>query len=116
MWQMQDEQWSQRTYWLIWAQERRHGRGEVLSVQCSGRAPSCRTLLRVAFCRWNVEHTFACGQERAWVSRTMRVGIISGLMRHQTLCLLMLTFVAGHTERLRGEKSGGDDGAGVQCV
>jgi hypothetical protein len=23
-------------------------------------------------------------------------------MRHQLLCLLMLTFVAGHTERLRG--------------
>ena len=34
----------------------------------------------------------------------------TGLMRHQTLCLLMLTFVAEHTERLRGEKSGGDDG------
>src|SRR4051812_47368890 len=28
----------------------------------------------------------------------------------------MLTFVAGHTERLRGEKSRADDGAGLQCI
>lgn len=38
------------------------------------------------------------------------------MRRHQTLCLLMLSCVAGHTERLRGEKSGADDGADLQCI
>jgi hypothetical protein len=34
-------------------------------------------------------------------------------MRHLTLCCVTLTFVAGQAERLRGEKPGGDSGAGV---
>ena len=38
------------------------------------------------------------------------------LMRHLSLCLAALGFVAEHTERLRGEKSGADDGAGVPGV
>src|SRR5262249_15391010 len=36
-----------------------------------------------------------------------------GLMRHLILCLTALGFVALHTERLRGEKPGSDDGASV---
>ena len=36
-----------------------------------------------------------------------------GLVRHQYLCLAVLAFVALHAERLRGEKPGGDGGAGV---
>ena len=39
-----------------------------------------------------------------------------GLMRHLMLCRVTLTFVAGHAEGLRGEKSGGDGGAGVPGV
>ena len=35
-----------------------------------------------------------------------------GLMRHMVLCLLAMVFVAEHTARLRGKKSGGDTGAG----
>ena len=69
-------------------------------------------LLRVAFRRRNVEHTFR-------VSKTeIGFGHFEGrnygaLLRHLILCLLVLGFVAEHTERLRGEKSGGDAGAGV---
>jgi hypothetical protein len=43
-----------------------------------------------------------------------------GLMRHMTLCQLVLLFAAEPTDRLRGEKPGGDgadrraDGAGAQ--
>src|SRR5262249_46295094 len=36
----------------------------------------------------------------------------TGMMRHQVLCLLLTTFAAEHAQRLRGGKSGGDDGAG----
>src|SRR5205807_8596767 len=74
-----------------------------------------QTLVRVAFCRWNVEHTFRVGKSELGFTHYEGRNY-TGLMRHQMLCLLMLTFVAGHTERLRGKKSGGDDGAGLQCV
>ena len=37
----------------------------------------------------------------------------TGLIRHLTLGLVVLGFVALHTERLRGEKPGADIGAGV---
>ena len=36
-----------------------------------------------------------------------------GLVRHLTMCLVVLAFVAEATESLRGEKSTGDGGAGV---
>ena len=39
-----------------------------------------------------------------------------GLMRHLMLALVVLGFVADQTERLRGEKPGGDDGASVPGV
>ena len=74
-----------------------------------------QTLVRVAFRRWNVEHTFRVGKSELGFTHYEGRNY-TGLMRHHTLCLLMLTFVAGHTERLRGEKPGGDDGAGVQCL
>ena len=114
VWQMQDKKWSHRTYWLIWARNVATGEEKYFLSNAPADA-KLRTLVRVAFCRWNVEHTFRVGKsELGFMHYEGRN--YTGLMRHQTLCLLMLTFVAGHTERLRGEKSGGDDGAGVQCV
>ena len=67
-----------------------------------------QTLVRVAFRRWNVEHTFRVSKsELGFMHYEGRN--YTGLMRHQTLCLLSaLAFVAGHTERLRGEKSGSE--------
>ena len=38
------------------------------------------------------------------------------MMRHLMLCLVVLGFVAGQADRLRGEKPGGDAGAGVPGV
>jgi len=40
----------------------------------------------------------------------------TGLMRHLMLALVVLGFVATQTERLRGEKSTGDSGAGMPGV
>ena len=37
-------------------------------------------------------------------------------MRHLMLCLVVLGFVAGQADRLRGEKPGGHDGASVPAL
>jgi SRSO17 transposase len=114
VWQMQDKQWSRRTYWLIWARNVATGEEKYFLSNASADA-KLQTLVRVAFRRWNVEHTFRVGKSELGFTHYEGRNY-TGLMRHHTLCLLMLTFVAGHTERLRGEKPGGDDGAGVQCL
>jgi SRSO17 transposase len=113
VWQMQDKHWSTRTYWLIWARNVATGEEKYFLSNAPADA-KLQTLVRVAFRRWNVEHTFRVGKSELGFTHYEGRNY-TGLMRHQTLCLLMLTFVAGHTERLRGEKSGGDHGAGVQC-
>ena len=114
VWQMQDKKWSHRTYWLIWARNVATGEEKYFLSNASADA-KLQTLVRVAFRRWNVEHTFRVSKSELGFTHYEGRNY-TGLMRHQTLCLLMLTFVAGHTERLRGEKSGGDDGAGLQCL
>ena len=114
VWQMQDKKWSQRTYWLIWARNEATGEEKYFLSNAPANA-KLQTLVRVAFRRWNVEHTFRVAKSELGFTH-YEGRSYTGLMRHQTLCLLMLTFVAVHTERLRGEKSGGDAGAGVQCV
>ena len=74
------------------------------------------TLLKVAFTRAGVEHLFRQAKSEIgfghYEGRNYR-----GIMRHMTLCQLVLLFAAEQTGRLRGEKSGGDgraDGAGAQ--
>jgi len=114
VWLMQEKEWSRRTYWLIWAKNVETGEEKYFLSNASTNA-KLATLLRVAFSRWNVEHSFRVGKSELGFTHYEGRNY-SGLMRHQTLCLLMLTFVADHTERLRGEKCGGHDGAGVQCV
>jgi SRSO17 transposase len=114
VWQRQDKEWSTRTYWLLWARNVATGEEKYFLSNAAADA-KLPTLLRVAFRRWNVEHTFRVGKSELGFTH-YEGRSYQGLMRHQTLCLLMLTFVAGHTERLRGEKSGGDDGTGVQCL
>src|SRR5271154_347504 len=111
---MQDKQWNNRTYWLIWARNVATGEEKYFLSNAQADA-KLLTLMQVAFCRWNVEHAFRVGKSELGFTHYEGQSY-NGLMRHQMLCLLMLTFVAGHTERLRGKKSGGDDGAGVQCI
>jgi SRSO17 transposase len=112
VWQVQDSKWSQRTYWLIWARNVATGEEKYFLSNAPATAKLER-LVRVAFRRWNVEHGLRVVKSE--IGFTHYEGRnYTALLRHQTLCLLMLTFVAGHTERLRGEKSGADDGAGVQ--
>jgi SRSO17 transposase len=70
-------------------------------------------LLRVAFCRWHVEHVFRISKSELGF-RHFEGRHYVGLMRHLVLCLVTLAFVAEQTERLRGEKKSGDNaGASV---
>jgi SRSO17 transposase len=112
VWQMQDGAWSQRTYWLIWAKNVASGE-EKYFLSNAPTTANVERLVRVAFRRWNVEHSIRVAKSE--IGFTHYEGRnYTALLRHQTLCLLMLSFVAEHTERLRGEKPGTDDGAGVQ--
>jgi SRSO17 transposase len=119
----QDSQWDvkaaqvwvsgagERTYWLIWARNVETGEQKYFVSNAPERA-SLGRLLRVAFGRWNVEHSFRVSKGeigfRAFQGRNY-----VALMRHLTLCLLTMAFAAGQAERLRGEKPGGDVGTGV---
>lgn len=98
-----------RTYWLIVA--RNVASGEIkYFVSNAPPKTALKILLKVAFCRWGVEHAFrlvkseigfAHFEGRSW----------KGLLRHMILCQAVMLFVAEQTTRLRGEKSAVDDGA-----
>src|SRR3954470_16736135 len=72
-------------------------------------------VLAVAFRRWAVEHAFRLGKQEAGLTH-YEGRDYTGLLRHLTLALVVLGFVATHTERLRGEKPAGDARAGVPGV
>jgi SRSO17 transposase len=69
----------------------------------------------VAFRRWTVGHGFRLGKQEAGLL-DYEGRDYTGLLRHLILALVVLGFVATHTERLRGEKSAGDGGASVPGV
>ena len=104
------EGWSEGTYWLIWACNDETGEEKFFLSNAAKDTP-IETLLKVAFRRWTVEHSFRVVKSelgfghfegRTWV----------GLMRHMVLCLLGMVFVAEHTAQLRGKKSRDNNGAG----
>jgi SRSO17 transposase len=107
----------------VWVNGRRHtpavaaceATGEVKYFLTNATAAPLRPVLRVAFRRWAVEHLFRVAKSEAGLThyegRTYR-----GLIRHLILCLVVLSFVAIQTDRLRGKKPGRDDGAGLPGV
>jgi SRSO17 transposase len=76
---------------------------------------SVARVLAVAFRRWTVEHAFRLGKQEAGLM-DYEGRNYTGLVRHLTLALLVLGFVATRTERLRGGKPSGDGRAGVPGV
>jgi SRSO17 transposase len=98
-------------YRLIWAQNELTGEQKYFIAGGAAAAP-LGLLLRVGFTRWNVEHSLRLSKSELGF-RHFEGRSYVGLMRHLTLCSVTLTFVAGQAEGLRGEKSGGDGGAGV---
>jgi SRSO17 transposase len=69
-------------------------------------------VLAVAFRRWTVEHAFRLAKQEAGLMH-YEGRDYTGLTRHLLLALIVLGFVAAHTERLRGEKSAGHGRASV---
>jgi SRSO17 transposase len=67
-------------------------------------------VLAVALRRWTVEHAFRLGKQEAGLM-DYEGRNYTGLLRHLTLALIVLGFVATYTERLRGEKPRGVPGA-----
>jgi SRSO17 transposase len=99
------------TYWLVWARHERTAE-EKYFVSGAPEDVPLGVLLRVGFTRWNVEHGLRLSKSEIGL-RHFEGRSYVGLLRHLILCCVTLTFVAGHAEGLRGEKSGGDGGAGV---
>jgi SRSO17 transposase len=103
--------WSAGTYWLIWASNDATGE-EKFFLSNAPEDTKVEVLVRVAFRRAAVEHAFrVCKSELGFGHFEGRSYV--ALMRHLSLCLVALAFVAEHTQRLRGEKSRADNGAGV---
>ena len=105
---------SERRYRLVVA--RNEATGEVKYFLSNAAADTeLSTLLRVAFTRWNVEHTFRVAKTEIGFGHFEGRSYVA-LMRHMILCLVVMGFVAEQTDRLRGGKPGGDAGAGVPGV
>jgi len=105
--------WSSGTYWLIWASNDETGE-EKFFLSNAPEDASIETLVRVAFMRWNVEHGFRVAKSELGFTHFEGRNYVA-LMRHLSLCLVAMAFVSSQAEALRGEKPGGDDGAGVPC-
>ena len=102
---------SDRTYWLIVARNLATGEVKYFISNAPADTP-LEKLLRVAFTRWNVEHAFRVAKSEIGFGHFEGRSYVA-LMRHMILCLIVMGFVAEHTDRLRGEKSGDHDGASV---
>jgi SRSO17 transposase len=113
------------SYWrattaTVWAGGREHtlvaavneATAEVKYFLTNATAEPVDRVLAVAFRRWAVEHSFRLGKQEAGLMH-YEGRDYTGLLRHLILALVVLGFVATHTERLRGEKPAGDGRAGV---
>src|SRR5262245_4106863 len=104
----------------VWVADREHtlvvavneATAEVKYFLTNARTAPVARLLAVAFRRAAVEHTFRLGKQEAGLLHYEGRDYV-GLRRHLMLALIVLGFVAAHTERLRGEKPAGDGRAGV---
>jgi SRSO17 transposase len=111
VWLSVDSKPSEKTYWLMWARNEPTGE-EKYFVSNAAQDTPLRLLLVVAFGRRNVEHAFRVSKSELGFRHFEGRNYVA-LMRHLTLCLLMLTFVAEQAQTVREKTSGGDGGAGV---
>ena len=94
----------------VWAADREHtlvaavneATGEVKYFLTNATTAPLTRVLAVAFRRWTVEHTFRLGKQEAGLL-DYEGRDYTGLRRHLILALVVLGFVATHTERLRGK-------------
>lgn len=105
---LRDGNVTDRTYWLIVAHNHETGETKYFISNAPADTPLER-LLRIAFSRWNVEHLFRVAKSELGLSHFEGRSYVS-LMRHMILVELLVCFLAEHTDRLRGEKSGDHPG------
>src|SRR3954466_2787400 len=104
------------SFWLatsavVWVADREHtlvvavneATAEVKNFLTNATGASLTRVLAVAFRRAVVEHAFRLGKQEAGLMH-YEGRDYTGLRRHLILALIVLGFVATHTERLRGEK------------
>jgi len=103
--------WSSGHYWLIWASSDRSGE-EKFFLSNAPEDAEVGLLVGVAFRRFNVEHGFRVAKGELGFGHFEGRSYVA-LMRHLSLCLVAMAFVAEHTERLRGGKPGADAGASL---
>src|SRR5215213_5292319 len=104
----------------VWAAGREHtlvaavneATAEVKYFLTNATAEPLARVLAVAFRRATVEHAFRLGKQEAGLMH-YEGRDYTGLTRHLVLALVVLGFVAAHTQRLRGEKPAGHGRAGV---
>jgi len=100
---------TERTYWLIVARNPATDEVKYFISNAPPRTALLR-LLKVAFTRAGVEHVFRLAKTEVGFGH-YEGRSYHGLRRHMTLCQLVLLFAAEQTDRLRGEKSRGNDRA-----
>jgi SRSO17 transposase len=99
VWLHSKEGWSGRTYWLIWACNDETGE-EKFFLSNAAADTKVEVLVRVAFSRWHVEHSFRiCKQELGFTHFEGQSYV--ALLRHLCLSTVAMAFVAEHTQRLR---------------
>jgi SRSO17 transposase len=76
---------------------------------------SLAQVLVVAFRRWTIEHGFRLGKQEAGLMHFEGRDYLA-LIRHLIMSLIVLGFVATHTQRLRGEKSADHCGTGLSSA
>jgi SRSO17 transposase len=101
---------SRPRYRLVVARNRQTGAVKYFLTNAPKRV-GLRRVLAAAFARWNVEHVFRVAKGEFGLTHFEGRSYVS-LKRHLALCLVAMAFVALCTARLRGEKPGGDAGAG----
>jgi SRSO17 transposase len=102
-----------RTYWLIVAHN--ITTGEIKYFVSNAHAKeSLEKLLEVAFSRWHVEKWFERAKQECGFG-AFEVRTYTSLIRHWLASRLAMYFLADQTNRLRGEKSADNTGAGGRC-
>jgi SRSO17 transposase len=105
---------------LVWVEDHPHrliaaineATAEVKYFLTNATAAPLSRVLTVAFRRWTVEHSFRLAKQEAGMMHYEGRDYL-GLIRHLTMALVVLGFVATHTERLRGEKPARDRRTGM---
>lgn len=108
----EDDTLTARSFWLIVGRQPETGEYKFWISDASPETPLL-TLVKVAFTRWNVEHSFRVAKSEIGFSH-YEGRCYNGLMRHQALCTLVMYFLAEQTAAQVAFSPGDHSGANRQ--